>query len=161
MSTATVDLNNGYSLRNRFLRAEWNAMNTFLQRLWKVRNVQVAIFIVVLSTSISASFSDAYVYAQTAQTAAPDRSKSPLDIPSAPSAADKVVVTLVTEEVLGQLANGVTYTFWTFNGTVPGVSGRVCLFCLLLRFLAATSCGRLLAANTWPKRRYSCSRFSL
>jgi len=29
-------------------------------------------------------------------------------------------VTLVTEEVLGQLANGVTYTFWTFNGTVPG-----------------------------------------
>ena len=34
--------------------------------------------------------------------------------------ADRVVVTLVTEEVLGQLADGVTYTFWTFNGTVPG-----------------------------------------
>jgi nitrite reductase (NO-forming) len=26
----------------------------------------------------------------------------------------------VTEELLGQLAPGVTYTYWTFNGTVPG-----------------------------------------
>jgi copper-containing nitrite reductase len=34
--------------------------------------------------------------------------------------ADRVVITLVTKEVLGQLAPGVTYTFWTFNGTVPG-----------------------------------------
>jgi nitrite reductase (NO-forming) len=31
-----------------------------------------------------------------------------------------VVVTLVTEEKLGQLADGATYDFWTFNGTVPG-----------------------------------------
>jgi copper-containing nitrite reductase len=30
------------------------------------------------------------------------------------------VVTLVTQELLGQLADGVTYTYWTFNGTVPG-----------------------------------------
>jgi nitrite reductase (NO-forming) len=30
------------------------------------------------------------------------------------------VITLVTEEKLGQLADGVTYDFWTFNGTVPG-----------------------------------------
>jgi nitrite reductase (NO-forming) len=51
---------------------------------------------------------------------APNRSKSPTDIPSAPSPADRVVVTLVTEEKLGQLADGVTYNFWTFNGTVPG-----------------------------------------
>jgi nitrite reductase (NO-forming) len=51
---------------------------------------------------------------------APNRSKSPTDIPSAPSPLDRVVVTLVTEEKLGQLANGVTYDFWTFNGTVPG-----------------------------------------
>ena len=51
---------------------------------------------------------------------APNRSKSPTDIPSAPSPADRVVVRLVTEEKLGQLADGVTYDFWTFNGTVPG-----------------------------------------
>ncbi len=51
---------------------------------------------------------------------APNRSKSPTDIPSAPSPSDRVVVTLVTEEKLGQLADGVTYDFWTFNGTVPG-----------------------------------------
>src|SRR5208337_2126127 len=51
---------------------------------------------------------------------APNRSRSPTDIPSAPSPANKVVITLITEEKLGQLANGVTYNFWTFNGTVPG-----------------------------------------
>ncbi len=51
---------------------------------------------------------------------APNRSRSPTDIPSAPSPANRVVVTLITEEKLGQLANGVTYDFWTFNGTVPG-----------------------------------------
>ena len=51
---------------------------------------------------------------------AANRSRSPTDIPSAPSPADKVVITLITEEKLGELANGVTYDFWTFNGTVPG-----------------------------------------
>jgi len=51
---------------------------------------------------------------------APNRSRSPTDIPSAPSPANRVVITLITEEKLGQLANGVTYDFWTFNGTVPG-----------------------------------------
>jgi nitrite reductase (NO-forming) len=51
---------------------------------------------------------------------APNRSKSPTDIPSAPSQSNRVVVTLVTEEKLGQLADGVTYDYWTFNGTVPG-----------------------------------------
>lgn len=57
---------------------------------------------------------------QSAPAFAPDRSKSPTDIPGAPSAADRIVVTLVTQEKLGQLADGVTYDFWTFNGTVPG-----------------------------------------
>ena len=51
---------------------------------------------------------------------APNRSKSPIDLPSAPSSVDRVVVTLLTQELLGQLADGVTYTYWTFNGTVPG-----------------------------------------
>ena len=55
----------------------------------------------------------------------PDRSKSATDLPSAPSSAAKVVVNLVTMEALGQLANGVTYTFWTFNGTVPGPFIRI------------------------------------
>jgi nitrite reductase (NO-forming) len=51
---------------------------------------------------------------------APNRSKSPVDLPVAPSSADRVVVTLVTQELMGQLADGVTYMYWTFNGTVPG-----------------------------------------
>ena len=84
------------------------------------RDLQPAIFMIVLAASILIMPSST-VSGQSASPAyAPDRSKSPVDIPSAPSPADKVVVTLVTEEVLGQLANGVTYTFWTFNGTVPG-----------------------------------------
>lgn len=63
----------------------------------------------------------AQVWSQTTSPAyGPNRSKSPTDIPSAPSNASRVVITLVTEEVVGQLADGVTYTFWTFNGTVPG-----------------------------------------
>lgn len=53
-------------------------------------------------------------------TYAPNRSLSPTDIPSAPSPASRVVITLITEEKLGQLADGVAYDFWTFNGTVPG-----------------------------------------
>jgi len=31
-----------------------------------------------------------------------------------------VVLTLVTYEIIGQLADGVTYRYWTYNGTVPG-----------------------------------------
>lgn len=84
---------------------------------------QVAVIVVVLALSILAMpFPGTYVAGQTGPSAAyaPVRSKSPTDIPSAPSPADRVVVTLVTKEVLGQLADGVTYTFWTFNGTVPG-----------------------------------------
>jgi len=36
-----------------------------------------------------------------------------------------VRVELETKEVTAQLADGVTYTFWTFNGTVPGPMLRV------------------------------------
>ncbi|HYG60881.1 MAG TPA: copper-containing nitrite reductase [Symbiobacteriaceae bacterium] len=39
--------------------------------------------------------------------------------------AEKVVVNLETVEVDGQLADGTTYTYWTFNGTVPGPMVRV------------------------------------
>lgn len=34
--------------------------------------------------------------------------------------AKKIVVNLETTEEIGELANGVQYHFWTFNGTVPG-----------------------------------------
>lgn len=37
----------------------------------------------------------------------------------------KVVVNLETKEVVGRLADGVEYTFWTFGGTVPGPFIRV------------------------------------
>lgn len=37
----------------------------------------------------------------------------------------RVVVHLVTREVIGKLADGVTYRFWTYNGTVPGPFIRV------------------------------------
>ncbi len=37
----------------------------------------------------------------------------------------RVVVTLETKEVVKELADGVRYTFWTFNGTVPGPMIRV------------------------------------
>ena len=37
----------------------------------------------------------------------------------------KVIVHLFTKENVGRLADGVQYTFWTFNGTVPGPMIRV------------------------------------
>lgn len=97
-------------------------MNRFPRVLCGRRTLQVACIMLVFAISILiAPFPNPNVSGQDILPAyAPDRSKSATDIPSAPSPADRVVVTLVTEEVLGQLADGVTYTFWTFNGTVPG-----------------------------------------
>src|SRR4030065_1593471 len=37
----------------------------------------------------------------------------------------KVIIEMETREVKGQLADGVEYEFWTFNGTVPGPCVRV------------------------------------
>ncbi|HUK28931.1 MAG TPA: copper-containing nitrite reductase [Candidatus Acidoferrales bacterium] len=83
---------------------------------------KIVLIIALLATSIlSAVLAGYHVSADTTQAAyAPNRSLSPTDIPSAPSPANRVVITLITEEKLGQLADGVTYNFWTFNGTVPG-----------------------------------------
>jgi nitrite reductase (NO-forming) len=82
--------------------------------------VMLIVMLLVIST-LSVTLPTEIVSGQQSQPAyAPNRSKSPTDIPAAPSLADKVSITLVTEEKLGQLADGVTYDYWTFNGTVPG-----------------------------------------
>jgi nitrite reductase (NO-forming) len=53
--------------------------------------------------------------------------RNPADVP--PSVGDRepmtVQVNLTTQEVLGQLADGTTFTYWTFDGTVPGPMIRV------------------------------------
>jgi len=92
-----------------------------LSKFQRALNVHVVVVVLVLVLSIlSSSLLISSVSAAAGPTTAPDRSKSPIDIPTAPSSSDRVVITLVTQEVLGQLASGVTYTYWTFNGTVPG-----------------------------------------
>lgn len=53
-----------------------------------------------------------------------------LDPPMVPApvlerAAQKVVVNLIATEEEGELADGVTYKFWTFNSTVPGSFIRI------------------------------------
>jgi nitrite reductase (NO-forming) len=58
---------------------------------------------------------------------APSISRSPDDLP-APIHRDvpqQVRIDLETVEVKGQLADGTTYTYWTFNGKVPGPFLRV------------------------------------
>lgn len=40
-------------------------------------------------------------------------------------AAKKVIINLETTEIEGELADGVTYKFWTFNNTVPGTFIRI------------------------------------
>ncbi|MCP1374734.1 copper-containing nitrite reductase [Dyella lutea] len=53
---------------------------------------------------------------------AADISRAPDDLP--PPVGDRapkhLEFNLTTEEVTGQLANGTTFTYWTFNGKVPG-----------------------------------------
>ena len=85
------------------------------------RGARVALVALLILSILSFTLPGSLVSADAGQPAyAPNRSLSPTDIPSAPSPAAKVVITLITEEKLGQLANGVTYDFWTYNGTVPG-----------------------------------------
>ena len=52
---------------------------------------------------------------------------NPTDLPAPIARSDnqKVVLNLETEEVDGRLADGTTYTYWTFNKTVPGPLLRV------------------------------------
>ncbi|OUN01170.1 MAG: nitrite reductase, copper-containing [Firmicutes bacterium ZCTH02-B6] len=53
--------------------------------------------------------------------------KDPADIPPPVNrtSAQTVVVELEAKELVGQLADGVTYTYWAFGGTVPGPMIRV------------------------------------
>ncbi len=65
--------------------------------------------------------------AVTAEKALTSVVRPPDDLPAAlhRSAPDKVRVDLTTTEVLGRLADGTSYTYWTFNGKVPGPFLRV------------------------------------
>lgn len=56
-----------------------------------------------------------------------DIARDPTDLPGpiGPRAATTVRVDLEAQEVVGQLAQGTTFTYWTFNGKVPGPFLRV------------------------------------
>ena len=64
--------------------------------------------------------------ADTAATGA-DIVRDPTDLPGpiGPRAPTTVRIDLEAQEVLGQLAEGTTFTYWTFNGKVPGPFFRV------------------------------------
>jgi len=57
----------------------------------------------------------------------PDIVRDPADLPPPPAAGEPrtVEVLLETIELEGRLADGTTYTYWTFNGKVPGPFIRV------------------------------------
>ncbi len=59
--------------------------------------------------------------------AAPSIVHDPADLPASVGKrpAQKLRVDLETVEIVGQLADGATYTYWTFDGTVPGPFLRV------------------------------------
>src|SRR5690606_31522131 len=58
----------------------------------------------------------------TAAPTAPRIAKDPTDLPPpiGPREPELVVFELETTELVGQLADGMTYEYWTFNNTVPG-----------------------------------------
>jgi nitrite reductase (NO-forming) len=65
--------------------------------------------------------------AAAATVSAPSISRDPTDLPG-PLPADSpthVRVDLTAEEVTGHLADGTTYTYWTYNGKVPGPFLRI------------------------------------
>ena len=61
------------------------------------------------------------------KTDAPNVAHKPTDLPGPISRSEPttVQITLTTMELTAELADGVTYDFWTFNGTVPGPMLRV------------------------------------
>lgn len=63
----------------------------------------------------------------TAPVEAPRVARDPTDLPAPVyrEAPEHVVVELETVEKVGTLADGLAYTYWTFNGTVPGPMIRV------------------------------------
>jgi len=88
-------------------------------------------------TTTAASVSDANttsgtvenvsVFAGPAAADAVDITRDPTDIPApvGDRGPEHVRVDLETSEISGQLADGTTYTYWTFNGKVPGPLIRV------------------------------------
>ena len=67
------------------------------------------------------------VAAPQAPTTGADVVRDPADLPAPlePREPTTVVINLEAVEVEGQLADGTTYTYWTFNGAVPGPFFRV------------------------------------
>ena len=61
------------------------------------------------------------------ESAAVDISKNPMEVgePVGQRSPEHVTVDLETTEVVGTLGDGSTYTYWTFNNTVPGPMVRV------------------------------------
>jgi nitrite reductase (NO-forming) len=55
-------------------------------------------------------------------TSVPNVARNPADVPPPITRTEPTTVkfTLTTKEITAPLANGVTYDFWTFDGTVPG-----------------------------------------
>jgi nitrite reductase (NO-forming) len=73
---------------------------------------------------------DASILTQSLSAAAPNAIDVSLDPASVPSSAGNrpaqlVKLKMVTEEVVGQLDDGTTFTYWTFNKTVPGPMVRI------------------------------------
>ena len=71
--------------------------------------------------------SETAVTAPQAPTTGADVVRDPADLPAPlePREPTTVVINLEAVEVEGQLADGTTYTYWTFNGAVPGPFFRV------------------------------------
>ena len=65
--------------------------------------------------------------AQAIELDVPNVARDPADVPAAISRTSPttVRVTLTVQEVVSELADGTSYSFWTFDGTVPGPMIRV------------------------------------
>jgi nitrite reductase (NO-forming) len=49
----------------------------------------------------------------------------PSDIPATPATGDPVQISIMAQEVLAEVAPGITLNYWTFEGTVPGPFLRI------------------------------------
>lgn len=57
----------------------------------------------------------------------PDIARNPLDVPKTVTYGEGNIVEIstTTKEVIGEMADGITFNYWTFDGTVPGPFMRV------------------------------------
>jgi nitrite reductase (NO-forming) len=89
--------------------------------------LSLALFLAACGTATPSAPAPTEAVAQVVELDVPNVARDPASLPPAISRTSPttVRVTLTVQEVVSELADGTSYSFWTFDGTVPGPMIRV------------------------------------